>query len=307
LRAIQLARRVIDSPNPRQLKLLLVSDMHNPASWELKERILSRRSFLEDHDHAVFLGDQVCCYGTPGEYAKVNEFLREFPLPYAAICGNHEFHFRVVPDEDPEYGKIWERAAPSMRSRQRDVFRRFYGLGGFGAVEEVDWARLFFLSIGQADQAPCETLAPELERGFQKRVAEDTERPAIVFCHCPLPSKHGRALVYYNPQADPCMKLSSETLVELCRADRRVFWFSGHIHLHPANPLYDPYEVVPGVWNIHCPDSWGFSRWTLEEPAPRRHDDLFGRSVTLAPDEILVSTFDYRSETFTDHRRLPLR
>jgi hypothetical protein len=56
-----------------------------------------------------------------------------------------------------------------------------------------------------------------------------------------------------------------------------VFWMSGHIHLRPDHYLFDAYLAAPNVWQVHCPDSWGYSRWMREQIVPQRHRELFSR------------------------------
>src|SRR5690606_7086855 len=73
-----------------------------------------------------------------------------------------------------------------------------------------------------------------------------------------------------------------------------TFWFSGHVHFAPGHPLWQPYQTEEGVWQVHCPDGWGFGRPDDENWRPAHHDTLFVRSLLLEPQRLSLRTVDLK-------------
>jgi hypothetical protein len=47
------------------------------------------------------------------------------------------------------------------------------------------------------------------------------------------------------------------------------------------------------VWQIHCPDGLGYSRWSREQVKPEMHDGLFSRHMEIERQQVKLVTRDH--------------
>jgi hypothetical protein len=57
-----------------------------------------------------------------------------------------------------------------------------------------------------------------------------------------------------------------------------------------------PYELKLNVWQIHRPDSWGYSRRAREHRAPQRYDGLFSWHSEIEKNRVALVTHDHLSQ-----------
>lgn len=294
----QLQAHVLPSPIPQTaetLKILPLSDLHLKAKRTATEKLLANRSYFDRMDYVALLGDMVASYGTEDEYRTLAEFTRALKVPYGAINGNHEFYFEVHEEGAELHGKIWKEADVLGKHSQMERFRNFFGYEKIWRAEQNQFGTFLFLSIDDIEQRKPETLAPgQLE--FLAEQLREAADPVYVFCHAPLYLDKRLDMTYYDDERTACVELTGEVreLVEARRAP--LFWFSGHIHLRPDHYLFAPYELKPGVWQIHLPDSWGYSRWAREHRIPQRHDGLFSRHLEISRDTLTLVTHDHMEQ-----------
>jgi hypothetical protein len=128
------------------------------------------------------------------------------------------------------------------------------------------------------------------------------DHPAFVFCHTPLLLDRRLDMTYYDDERTACVEAPPQVLETLTARRGPVFWMSGHIHLHPEHYLFAPYELAPRVWQIHCPDSWGYSRWERQHIVPQRHGGVFSRHLEITPERVTFTAHDHaRREDLTSY------
>jgi len=244
-------------------------------------------------DHVVLLGDMVGAYGTDGEYSHLAQFIRDFGKPYSVINGNHEFYFRVYHENSKNYKRLWTEGTPTEKTFQLEKFKKFFGLENLWRVEETELGAFIFLGLDGVDQHKAETIST-LQLEFLKDVLEATQStPTYVFCHAPLYLDRRLDMEYYDSERTACVELGGVLRERLEERRAPLFWMSGHIHLRPDHYLFPPYELKPNVWQIHCPDSWGYSRWAREHIIPQRHDGLFSRHLEIEKNRVSFVSHDH--------------
>lgn len=281
------------APDAATLNLLPLSDLHLGHSPEAARRIVQNRPYLRRMDCVVLLGDMVGSYGTDREYRAVNGFVRQLERPYTVVNGNHEFYFETPRQGRDEHGGLWRENSPADKTRQLEKFRAFFGLDALWRAQHTPLGSFIFLGLDDVENHKVENLS---ERQFaflagQLRVAPDA--PAFIFCHAPLMLDARLDMEYYEPQRTACIEPPDGVRAALQNRDAPIFWMSGHIHLHPDHHLFNAYLLASGIWQVHCPDSWGFSRWRREHSVPQRHSGLFSRHLEIARDSLTLVTHDH--------------
>lgn len=279
------------------LKLLPLSDLHLTACPSATQKIVSNAAYFAQMDHLVLLGDMVGAYGTDGEYYELSKFIRDVGKPYSAINGNHEFYFRVHHENSKNYKRLWTEGTPREKSFQLEKFKGFFGLENLWRIERNELGAFIFLGLDGTDQHKAETLSL-LQLEFLKGALQEIRNsPTYIFCHAPLYLDRRLDMEYYDSERTACVELGGE-LRELMEARKApLFWMSGHIHLRPDHYLFPPYELKPNVWQVHCPDSWGYSRWAREHIIPQRHGGLFSRHLEIEPNRVTFVTHDHHAQT----------
>lgn len=281
-------------PQPRDvLKVLPLSDLHLTAKPAATETILANREYFARMDFIQLLGDQVSCYGTDREYSAVGEFVRCLPKPYGAINGNHEFYFEVHDEASGNYGRFWNEARVAEKGRQLEKYKNFFGYEQLWRAEQNEFGRFIFLGIDDVMQAKPETLSTPQLRFLEEQLQEAEREPVYVFCHAPLYLGRRLDMTYYDNERTACVELSGLFLELMSTRREPLFWMSGHIHLRPDHYLFAPYELKPNVWQVHCPDSWGYSRWAREHVIPQRHDGLFSRHLEIERNRLTLISHDH--------------
>lgn len=281
-------------PAKHSLRILVLPDLHIPSSPDHLRLLLDNRSFLEEHDWVVLLGDVTANYGTPGEYDAVRAFIHELDRPYGVVNGNHEFFFTQVADDSSEYGVQWTAGSPQSQRAQISRFERFYGNDSqfdAGCYGHAAFCLLGIDSIGPDDQA---LLSEEHEAWFADVLRRFADRPLFIFSHFPSCDPRLETIRYYREGRKPYLSVSAPVRELLRQRATRAFWFSGHVHFKPSHPLAKPYLTCDGVWQFHCPDARGYGRDDDRHWQPQRYDGLFVRSITLEPQRLLVTTTDMR-------------
>jgi hypothetical protein len=134
--------------------------------------------------------------------------------------------------------------------------------------------------------------APQLEF-LEEQLREAHNTPVYVFCHAPLYLDKRLDLTYYDNERTACVELIGAVRANIEERAAPLFWISGHIHLRPDHYMFAPYEIKPNVWQIHCPDSWGYSRWEREHRVPQRHNGLFSRHLEIEKNRLTLVTHDH--------------
>lgn len=277
------------------LRILPLSDLHLKAKPPATEVLLDNRDYLGRMDYIQLLGDQVGLYGTDDEYVHLQRFVRQLPQPFGAINGNHEFYFEVHEEASGGYGRYWQEASIYEKQRQLEKFKKFFGYERLWRVEKNHYGTFLFLGIDDVSQRKPETLSAPQIAFLEAELQEASGEPVYVFCHAPLYLDTRLDLTYYDNERTACVELSG-VLFEMMSARRApLFWMSGHIHLRPDHYLFAPYQIKPNIWQIHCPDSWGYSRWEREHVVPQRHDGLFSRHLEIERKRVTFVTHDHHA------------
>jgi hypothetical protein len=145
----------------------------------------------------------------------------------------------------------------------------------------------------------CENHKPESLSAAQQKFLETELRvrpdvPAFVFCHVPLMFDERLDMTYYDETRTACFEPQTSTREALQNRAAPVFWMSGHIHLRPDHYLFNAYTIAPHVWQVHCPDSWGYSRWVREQTAPQRHSELYSRHLEISRESLTLIAHDHK-------------
>ncbi len=267
------------------LRLAVFSDLHLPNDGESACLVLENAPFWKNIDHAVLLGDMVATYGTAREYKAVEKFVRALPKPYSAINGNHEFYFHVG-DDSPRYGAVWQEGTPTEKTVQLQRFLAFYGLNSLWRAQHLAAASFIFLGLNDVDSHKPETLSKAQWNFLDEQLQVAPDKPAFVFCHAPLLVDKRLDMTYYDDERTACVEPRDRVLETLVARRAPIFWMSGHIHLRPDHYLSVPYEIAPRVWQIHCPDLWGYSRWQREHVTPQRHGSVFSRTLYIETERV---------------------
>lgn len=280
-------------PTNDLLKVLPLSDLHLKARPSATEVLVANRDYLSSMDYIVLLGDMVATYGTDDEYSVLRNFIQQLPCPYGAINGNHEFYFEVHDEASGNNGKYWREASYEEKQSQLEKFKSFFGYNTLWRAENNTLGTFLSLSIDDIAQRKPETLTAQQLAWLETQLRQSTNKPVYVFCHAPLYLDKRLDMTYYDNERTACVELNG-VLRELCESRcAPLFWISGHIHLRPDHYLYPAYELKPNVWQIHCPDSWGYSRWAREHLIPQRHDGLFSRHLEIEPHHLTLVTHDH--------------
>ena len=277
------------------LKLLPLSDLHIPANPTAMKLILDNREYLERMDYLVLLGDLCACYGTDHEYRAVNNFITALHKPYTAINGNHEYVFEVHELESAQYSKIWREQAIQKKAEQLRKFLHFFEFGSLWRSYQNALGYFIFLGIDDVAGKKVESLS-NLQRKFLHTELEAAHNePTYIFCHAPLMLDRRLDMEYYDAERTACIEPTGAALRLLKNRAAPLFWISGHIHLRPDHHLYEAYELAPNMWQVHCPDSWGYSRWQRDHVIPQRHAELFSRHLEIEKNAVTLITHDQNS------------
>lgn len=275
------------------MRLLMLPDLHLPARPQATQRILDSRAFLDTRNYVVLLGDMVRAYATPREYAAAREFVSALNRPYTAVNGNHEFWFAPVLEDDPNYSQTWEQGSDEQQRAALSAFKKFYGLQSLWRVQRNALGTFIFLGLDGVGVHKQETLSQEQQAFLLAQLQEAGRAPVYVFCHAPLMLNKRLDMVYYEEARTGCVELTGELGRVMSERRGPTFWMSGHIHLHPEHYLFAPYECGPNVWQVHCPDGWGYSRWTREQHVPNQHDGVFTRSLEASSHAAVFVAWDH--------------
>lgn len=273
--------------------LLPLSDLHLTAYPAATEMLLANRDYLTRMDHVVLLGDQVACYGTNREYQELDNFIRCLSRPYSPINGNHEFYFELHNEESPGYGELWAENSIGAKHSQLTKFRHFFDLDQLWRSEQNEFGTFVFLGLDGVEHHKAETLSQSQLEFLTYQMRDRDKAPLFVFCHAPLILKQLLNMEYYVTGWTAAVEAKEELLHAMEARSEPMFWMSGHIHLHPDHYLFAPYQLAPNVWQIHCPDSWGYSRWLREHIVPQRHQKLFSRHLEIEENRVNFVTHDH--------------
>jgi hypothetical protein len=275
------------------LRILVLSDLHlnvKPAATQL---LYSDQEYLKQMDYIVLLGDQTPAWGTDEEYCLVDDFIAQLPRPYGAINGNHEFFFEVIYDDSLPAGRVFNQASPFFKSQRLEKFRNFFGYEKLWRAQRTPLGVFIFLGLDDIEHSRPEALSTPQQEFLETELRKSHNEPVYIFCHAPLSLGRRLDLTYYEETRTACIELA-QPLRELCQSRRApLFWMSGHIHLRPDHYLYPAYQLADQVWQVHCPDSIGYSRWTREQIKPEFHDELYSRSLEISRNKVALRTRDH--------------
>jgi hypothetical protein len=295
--------KVPPSPLPQtsdKLVILPFTDLHLPKTES--QTILANREYLERADFVVLMGDMVRCYATETEYRAVHAFLLDLKRPYTAVSGNHEWYFEEFLEDSGFYEETWEEASLEHKRAALQRFKDFYRLEDLWRSFDSPLGRFVFLSLDDLKTEKQESLsAAQLE--FLSTQLE-TDLPLFIFCHAPLLLDKWLDLIYYEPERSACIEVEGQLKARLLERKAPTFWMSGHIHLHPAHYLFEPYLAGGNVWQVHCPDSWGFGRWKREHIVPVRYQGPLSRHLEIDSKGVTFVTHDHRRKVDTASYRV---
>ncbi|MDP9175857.1 MAG: acyltransferase family protein [Planctomycetota bacterium] len=300
-------------PIQPQLRILMLPDLHIKDDSPQQKMLVGARDFLDDHDWVVLMGDMTACYGTPGEYGAVDRFVRAMGRPYSVVNGNHEICFQQFPEGSSGYGHTWVRAGPDAQQQQLRRFADFYGIESSFQATSHPLAAVCLLGLDGIEEDSRAVLTSDHEAWFECRLAEFFDRPLLVFSHVPIEDARLDEIRYYTPGNRPYYVPSPQIARALNGRLHPTFWFSGHLHLGCAHPLFKPYQTPGGTWQIHCPDGAGVGRPNNKNWNSQRYRGLFVRSVALDAHGLRVITTDLQTglvidtEHFDLRRKLPAR
>jgi hypothetical protein len=284
--------RLAQLPAQGDLSMLILPDLHIPSARSQQKLILQHRRFLDRHDWVMLLGDVTACYGTPGEYDQVNQFIAALDRPYSVINGNHEFSFAVMFENSGQYGKKWERSSPAVQQSQLERFNRFYRMESCFQSARHELAAFITLGVDGIGPDDSGLLNDQHEQWFAESLAQSRDLPLLVFAHFPLQDSRLDNIRYYEPGRRAYYIPGPAVLRELQSREQPTFWFSGHLHFRPPHALSQAYETETGVWQIHCPDCRGYGRPNNQKWSPQHYDGLFVRSLQLESNRLSVVTTD---------------
>lgn len=284
-----LAPRPSALPNPTHypFRMLVLSDLHIPAHLDATRLIAANGALWRSLDFTVLLGDMVSSYGTEKEYEHIAKFIKQWPTPYAAIPGNHEFYFET-PEVDGNWGKgsLWNEAPPEIKRRKLDLFAHYYGLESLWRANHTELGSFLFLSLDDVENSKPETISQAQRDWLQQQVSFRPDKPCYIFCHAPVMFERRLDMIYYDETRTACVEFTRGEWPAFQERQAPVFWFSGHIHLRPDHYMFPAYLASQNVWQVHCPDSWGYSRWLREQRTPQRHTDVYSRILEISPAEL---------------------
>lgn len=275
------------------VRILPLSDLHLPHNPEASRRITANQDYLRRMDMVVLLGDQCGSFGTEKEYGAVQNFIKQMNRPYTAINGNHEFYFVSPPEEQGRAGNFWAELDPEGKAEKLVRFCEFFGLESLWRAQHTHLGSFIFLGLNDVEKAKPETLTAAQWAFLETELAVAPDKPAFVFCHAPLMIEQRLDMVYYDEERTACVEAVGSARAALTERQAPVFWMSGHIHLRPDHYLFNAYLSGPNVWQVHCPDSWGYSRWQREQIVPQRHSELYSRHLEITRENVTLTVFDH--------------
>ncbi|MBW3636965.1 MAG: metallophosphoesterase [Armatimonadetes bacterium] len=289
-------------PQGETLSILPFSDLHLPKPSA--QTILDNRAFLDRMDFVVLLGDMVGCYATDREYGAVREFVASLNRPYTPVCGNHEWYFEEFAEDSGLYGEVWAQASNAEQRAALEKFRLFYGVKELWRSFESPQGHFVFLSLDVVESQKQEVLSAAQLAWLAREVERAGEKPLFLFCHAPLMLRKRLEMTYYEEERSGCVELTGELRAALEWRAAPSFWVSGHVHLHPDHALFPPYRCGGNVWQIHCPDSWGFGRWKREHIIPAFYDGPFSRHLEIDAAGVWFVTHDHRNQSERERFRV---
>lgn len=276
------------------MRILPLSDLHLPKPAGAV--IINNRKLLDSVDYVVLLGDMVAAYATDREYEAVRAFVENLNKPYTAVTGNHEFHFEEFDEDSGLYGDIWNSADLDEQRANIEKFRRFYGLKDLWRSFDSPLGRFVFCSLDGIGETKQETLSDEQSRWLYQQIRTANDSPLFVFCHAPLMLEKRLDMTYYDDRTG-CVEPQGDLKSALLQRGAPTFWMSGHVHLHPDHYLSKPYLAGGNVWQIHCPDSWGYGRWRREQWVPENYDGPFSRVLEIGAKGVNFITHNHREQS----------
>jgi len=286
------------SPLPEKtdiLRILPLSDLHLPKP--ASRLILNNRALLDSLDYVVLMGDMVTAYGTKLEYAAVREFVNGLKVPYTAVSGNHEWFFKEYGEESGKYLEFWDEAERPEKLQKIENFKQFYGVSTIWRSFQNPLGKFVFLSLDDTQAPKQEAITQEQIDWFVGEIKAAGNQPIFVFCHCPVMLEKRLDFVYYDETRTGCIDTKGELKRALQTREAPTFWMSGHVHLHPDHYLFPPYRAGGNVWQIHCPDSWGYGRWAREHRIPKRYDFPYSRVLQIDAKGVSFETHEHNTQT----------
>jgi hypothetical protein len=280
-------------PDAESFNILPLSDLHLPSDLESARRVLHNQTYLRRMNHVLLLGDMCATYGTNREYSQLDKFVRQLERPYSAVNGNHEFYFEVIEEDEPQAHHTWQEQGPEGKTRQLQKFMDFFGYDSLWRATHTHLGSFIFLGLDDVENHKVENLSDRQLRFLEEQVRVAPDVPAFVFCHVPVMFETRLDMIYYEPERTACVELQGRLAHSMIERAAPVFWMSGHIHLRPDHYMFDAYLAAPNVWQVHCPDSWGYSRWTREQIIPQRHSGLFSRHLEIGRDSVALVAHDH--------------
>ncbi len=280
--------------NADRLRILPLTDLHLPKPAGAV--ITANRALLDGVDYVILLGDMVSAYATDREYEAVREFIENLDKPYTPVVGNHEFHFEEFDEDSGLYGDIWNSADIHEQRANIEKFRRFYGLKDLWRAFDSPLGRFVFCSLDGIGETKQETLSNEQSQWLTKQIRTADDTPLFIFCHAPLMLNARLDMTYYDDRTG-CVEPQGDLKRALLQREAPTFWMSGHVHLHPDHYLFPPYKAGGNVWQIHCPDSWGYGRWLRIQHCPELYDGPYSRVLEIDKNGVDFITHNHREQS----------
>ena len=192
----------------------------NGEPWEPEQRIpplahLKNILKLAETGDALVIAGDMSDYISPANMRCLEEAFRGFPIPWVAVCGNHD-----PADQIPD-GFLYSRAKQQVQ------------------ILELEDMTILALDDSQRQISACQVDA------LRQLLAKD--KPVLIVMHIPFSTPENRALLaecgeYFrldHPQAGPEVEEFRELIRE--NADKIVAVLAGHLHFGNVS------QLVPGV------------------------------------------------------------
>ena len=276
-------------------RILILSDAHlpfvpretpDPAKEQrivaAKQNIIADINAWDDVSRIVATGDMLGSYGAEAEYAAANSFFGKLTKPISYIVGNHDY---IYIGRDPNFKFIRGNAAERQSKLER--FKREFDQQQLYFAQEHGRYLLVFLSTDSLDSKVLCQFSQEQMSWLAGVLAQNQNRPTIIFAHAPLAGTLSNYNSYINTPsfiAQPEIEIR-----DLLRQNHQVFmWVSGHTHTAATNKDFDsPINLYDGrVHDIQNPDLDREVIWT--------------NSLFLYPDKVVIKTFRHSDKIWLD-------
>lgn len=271
--------------------MVVLGDPHLPGKTVAnKEKVIHTINAWHDVDGVVAVGDILFDLGTDDESEYAKNFFRYLKKPLYVIAGNHDYIYEDFPNANGRRIK----ASPADRRKKLQRFQKTFNPPDLFYSKKMGRYLLLFLSTDELDESYLARISGIQMDWLRSELVRQKTLPTIIFFHAPLKG----TLHNYNANANRpnFVAQPEEEIRELILQNSQIFlWVSGHTHTPASNESYaaeiNLYEKR--VTNIHNCDMNRETIWT--------------NSLYLAPDKVIVKTFNHKSGMWMNHLQRTLK